>query len=72
MGKIVRLWVHDMFWQAERMREPLQWDILTMGDIALLEGNFDLQDISIGGQYVPRSMNLQEIRLLVFGVLMQV
>lgn len=40
--EIVRLRVHHAAWQAERMREPLQWDLLTVGDVALLEGDFDL------------------------------
>lgn len=42
VGKVVRLRPHDVLRQAERMREPLQWNVLTMRDIALLEGNLDL------------------------------
>lgn len=49
VGEVVRLGAHDVFWQTERVREPLQRDILTVGDVALLEGNFDLQDLRVRG-----------------------
>lgn len=49
VGEVVWLRAHDMFWQAERVREPLQRDILTVGDVALLEGNLDLQDLGVRG-----------------------
>lgn len=42
VGEIVRLWVHYMLRKAERMREPLPWDVPTVGDIANLERNLDL------------------------------
>lgn len=42
VGKVVRLWAHDVIWQTERMREPLQRDIMSMGDITQFEGNFNL------------------------------
>lgn len=69
IGEVVRLRAHDVFWQAERVREPLQGDILTVGDVALLEGNLDLQDLRIRGENVPGSMDLQEIGFVVFGFL---
>lgn len=69
--EIVTLWADDVIGQAERTREPLQRDILTMRDVTLPEGNFYLQHIRISGQNIPRSVNLQEICLLVFGVLMK-
>lgn len=49
VGEVVRLRAHDVVWQAERVREPLQRDILTVGDVALLEGNLDLQDLCVCG-----------------------
>lgn len=42
VSEVVRLGAHDVLRQAERVREPLQRDILTVGDVALLEGNLDL------------------------------
>lgn len=69
VGEVVRLRAHDVFWQAERAREPLQRDILTVGDVALFEGNLDLQDLRVRGQNVPGSVDLQEIGFLVFGFL---
>lgn len=71
VGKIVRLWMHDVFRQTKRAGKPLQWDVLTMRNVALLEGNFNLQDISVSGQNIPWSVDLQEICLLVFGILIK-
>lgn len=42
VSEVVRLGAHDVLRQAERVREPLQRDILTVGDVALLERNLDL------------------------------
>lgn len=42
VSEVVRLGAHDVLRQAERVREPLQRDILTVGDVAFLEGNLDL------------------------------
>lgn len=58
VGEIVRFWVHDVARQSKRLREPLQSDILTLRNVTLLEGNFNLQDISVGGQYIPWSVDL--------------
>lgn len=69
--EIVQLWVHDVVGQVERTREPLQRNILTVRDVTLPEGNFYLQHVRISGQNLPRSVDLQEICLLVFGALME-
>lgn len=66
VGEVVRLRAHDVLRQAERVREPLQWDILTVRDVALLEGDLDLQDLRVRGQNIPGSVDLQEICFLVF------
>lgn len=41
VGEIVRFGIHYMLRKAERMREPLQWDLLTMGDITNFKRNLD-------------------------------
>lgn len=42
VGEVIGLRAHYVLRQAEGMREPLQRGVLTMGDVALLEGNLDL------------------------------
>lgn len=69
VGEVVGLGAHDVLRQAEGVCEPLQGGILTVGDVALLEGNLDLQDLRVPGQNLPGSVDLQEVGLLVFGFL---
>lgn len=71
VGEIIWLWVHDVVRQAERMWDPVERGLSAVREVALFEGNFDLQDVGVGGEDIPRSMDLQEICFLVFGVLIK-
>lgn len=53
------------------MRYHIQRDVVSVGDVVLLEGKPDAQDFGVGGQHVPGRVELQEVRLLIFGILMQ-
>lgn len=68
-GEVVRVGVHDPVGQTERCAEPGEWHVAVFRDVVDLEGHLDLQDVGVGGEHVPRRVDLQEVRLAVIRLL---